>query len=61
MRNCWEAQPEKRPSFSDLVQILSSKLVVIAEYMDFSPGVASTTEALIKPQNGNIKYEETAV
>ena len=61
MMNCWETQPEKRPSFSDLVRILSSSLVVMAEYMDLSP---SSMTGLISPQNGTIKvheYEETAV
>ena len=61
MMTCWEAQPEKRPLFTDLVQTLSSKLVVMAEYMDLSP---SSTTGLINPQNGNIHvhhYNETSV
>ena len=36
MRDCWETQPELRPSFSELVTRLSSHLVVMADYLDFS-------------------------
>ncbi len=61
MINCWETQPEKRPLFSDLVQVLTSRLVVMAEYMDLSP---SSIDQLLSPKNGNIpahNYDETAV
>ena len=36
MRQCWELEPESRPSFSSLVQSLSKFLESIAGYMDFS-------------------------
>ena len=36
MRQCWELEPEKRPSFSSLVKSLSKFLERIAGYMDFS-------------------------
>ena len=36
MFNCWKEQPEKRPSFVELVLMLTSVLEDIAAYMDFS-------------------------
>ena len=36
MFNCWKEQPEKRPSFAELVVTLTSLLEDIAAYMDFS-------------------------
>ena len=36
MRDCWETQPELRPSFSELVTRLSSHLDAMAGYLDFS-------------------------
>ena len=36
MSTCWKEQPEKRPSFLELVQTLTSLLEDIAAYMDFS-------------------------
>ena len=36
MFNCWKEQPEKRPSFAELVLTLTSLLEEIAAYMDFS-------------------------
>jgi hypothetical protein len=36
MSDCWKEQPEKRPSFADLVLTLASLLEEIAAYMDFS-------------------------
>ena len=34
--HCWEQQPEKRPTFSELVCSISTALERIAGYMDFS-------------------------
>ena len=34
--NCWREQPEKRPSFAELVLTLTALLEEIAAYMDFS-------------------------
>ena len=36
MHQCWELEPEKRPSFSSLVKSLSKFLERIAGYVDFS-------------------------
>ena len=36
MLKCWRDLPDKRPSFAELVPILSSLLEEIAGYMDFS-------------------------
>ena len=36
IRDCWETQPELRPSFSELVTRLSSHLDGMADYLDFS-------------------------
>lgn len=36
MSNCWREEPEKRPSFAELVQTLTSLLEDIAAYLDFS-------------------------
>lgn len=37
MLDCWRANSEKRPSFAEVVVNLTSRLVVAADYMDFSP------------------------
>ena len=46
MKDCWETQPELRPSFSELVTHLSSHLDAIADYLDFfaSAGKLSVIE-----------------
>ena len=36
MVDCWTSKPELRPPFAELVIRLSSKLLAIADYMDFS-------------------------
>ena len=36
MLKCWSEQPEKRPSFADLVPALTGLLEEVAEYLDFS-------------------------
>ena len=36
MSTCWREQPEKRPSFTELVLTLTSLLEEIAAYMDFT-------------------------
>lgn len=34
---CWDITAEKRPNFAELVNRLTSDLVVMADYMDFNP------------------------
>ncbi len=36
MSRCWAGNPELRPSFSELVTEISSQLLLMADYMDFS-------------------------
>ena len=31
---CWNEQPEKRPSFSDIVRMVDNRISVIAGYLD---------------------------
>ena len=35
MLQCWEINPERRPSFSNLVDSLSNYLESLADYVDF--------------------------
>ena len=46
MFNCWNEQPEKRPSFAELVLTLTTLLEDIAAYMDFSVLQASDKQAV---------------
>ena len=44
MQSCWYENPAERPSFSELVNVISKALEPLADYLDisaFSPGVAS--------------------
>lgn len=34
MLNCWQLEPDGRPTFSNLVDLLSQKLETMANYMD---------------------------
>ena len=34
MLNCWQLEPNSRPTFSNLVDLLSQKLETTADYMD---------------------------
>lgn len=34
MMMCWNEQPEKRPSFSDIVRVVENRISVIAGYLD---------------------------
>ena len=36
MLDCWEKNAQQRPTFTKLVDLLSSQLAVVAEYTDFS-------------------------
>ena len=46
MQSCWHENPAERPSFSELVNLISKALEPLADYLDitaFSPGVAAPT------------------
>ena len=45
MLNCWDANPLTRPSFADLVVIISNLLEPLADYLDVTAfsGLAKTT------------------
>ena len=48
MLRCWEFDPDMRPSFSSLVDSLSSSLAAMADYMDsdvFGGNLSSQPEA----------------
>ena len=36
MMTCWKENPDKRPTFGELVNTISSILKPLADYMDFS-------------------------
>ena len=60
MRDCWETQPELRPSFSELVTHLSSHLDGMAGYLDFSTYTSAGDFTMIANRAVNT-IESTAV
>ena len=49
MSCCWADNPELRPSFSELVTEISSQLLLMADYMDFSvSGVTNQVESHVQ-------------
>ena len=44
MLQCWEINPDQRPTFTDVVDLLSQSLEVMADYMDLHNSTFSTDE-----------------
>ena len=63
MMRCWETKPEHRPTFTELVITLSSQLVAMADYMQFSPKSRDAFEETIdsKTDNGDITTHDVVV
>ena len=49
MCGCWDKDPEGRPTFSDLVSVISEKLESLAGYLDFSLTWSSGGQAKVAP------------
>ena len=45
MIQCWEFEPEMRPTFSSIVECLSSLLEAAADYMETDPNKCNSTES----------------
>ena len=63
MLNCWQLEPDSRPTFSNLVDLLSQKLETMANYMDigdadghFQP-VECSRPSSAAPDNENMSGE----
>lgn len=53
MMRCWETKPEHRPTFTELVVTLTSQLVAMADYLQFSPKSRSVLEETINCRTAN--------
>lgn len=51
MQDCWEARAEDRPTFEDIVERLTSQLVILSDYLDFS---AATTPSIPLNEETNL-------
>ena len=63
MISCWEANPNLRPYFSELVASTSSYLTITAEYLDFAlndTGNGDSDEDL-SPSSGSCGYRRASV
>ena len=64
MRSCWDADPQQRPTFSQLVTTITSVLNPLADYVDVSTFVTEQQEIetnVMKSQVGkNEKCNEEA-
>ena len=44
MNSCWERDPQKRPKFSELVEVLDGYLGSMADYLSFAPTTEEGTD-----------------
>ena len=44
MLQCWEFEPNRRPTFSSIVDVLSQLLEAMVDYMDTSAFASGSTE-----------------
>ena len=52
MLQCWEFEADKRPTFSDVVEKLSSSLESMANYMDLQSSPAKTGDTATEEGTG---------
>lgn len=61
MIQCWEFQPEMRPTFSSIVELLSSLLEAAADYMETGPNNHKSTQSSDEYTLGALILENTDV
>ena len=64
MQSCWDADPQQRPTFSQLVATITSLLTSLADYLDVSTFVTEEqeieTNVMESPVVGSEKCNEEA-
>ena len=64
MQSCWDADPQQRPTFSQLVATITSLLTSLADYLDVSTFVTGEqereTNVMESPVVGSEKCNEEA-
>ena len=63
VQKCWELKPEKRPTFSDLVPLVSSFLEANAGYLSFCdntiPKMSTTNADAVTMETAAVDCEES--